>query len=78
MEVCTQQKYECLCGHISNMKVKQKRKIFSILRKTDVDVNSFLPEFGLFASEFAVFQLVTEKGRGSSERGATGATRDDA
>ena len=44
----TKEKYVRIFRFVKNMRVRQKRHLFSVLRHIpDVSTNTFLPEFGL-------------------------------
>ena len=57
----TWKKYIVLSMFIENLRVKDKRQIFHIMRRTgDLDHNSFFPQYGITAGEFAVWQVLSE------------------
>jgi hypothetical protein len=52
------------------MQVRQKRSMFGILRSDpSLDVDTFLPQYGLTCGEFCVFQILTEHERRESRKG---------
>jgi hypothetical protein len=57
----TKNKYDVQCNAVRLMRVKSKRNLFFILRSVDgINEDTFLPAFGLFCGEFAVFQVISE------------------
>jgi len=65
----TKQKYHSFFAHVHNMKVRQKRQVFSVLRNTqELSSDTFLPAYGLFCGEFAAFQILAEYSRKEASR----------
>ena len=65
----TKEKYEILYKYVVNMKVREKRNLFFVLRNVDtISTNTFLPHFFLFSGEFAVFQILSEHSRKRADR----------
>ena len=49
---------------VSNLRVKDKRSLFCLMRTGDnISVNTFFPTFGFTAGEFATWQVLTENAR---------------
>lgn len=69
----TWRKYIILSCFIESLRVKDKRQIFHIMRKSNIDLDhdSFFPQYGITAGEFAVWQVLadTRKGRKKNEPG---------
>jgi hypothetical protein len=57
----TWEKYNVYFHIVENMTMKEKRVIFSILRKENVNHDTLLPEFGMTAGEFCVMQTLNER-----------------
>ena len=54
-------KYQSQWEHVRNMRVRDKRQLFYILRTVqNISPNTFFPVYGLTAGEFAVWQILTE------------------
>ena len=46
---------------VRDMRVRSKRNMFNILRTyPDLDVDTFMPAYGLHCGEFCVWQILTE------------------
>lgn len=57
----TKQKHLTLFNYVQDMRVRQKRHLFLILRSSPgVTSNTFLPVYGLHCGEFACLQIITE------------------
>ena len=58
----TWKKYIVLSYFIENLRVKEKRQLFHIMRRHDsiLDHNSFFPQYGITAGEFATWQVLSE------------------
>lgn len=57
----TWKKYVILSSHIDKLRVRDKRMIFQIMRKTiDLSENTFFPSYGFTAGEFATWQVLAE------------------
>ena len=55
-------KYIVLSTVIESLQVKEKRQIFQIMRKTeDLSPHTFFPHYGLFAGDFATWQILCDK-----------------
>lgn len=54
----TWKKYIVLSCHMEKMGIKERRKIFTLLRSDLCDQDSFLPTFGVTAAEFAMWQVL--------------------
>jgi hypothetical protein len=64
----TKEKYLGQFEVVKNMRVRQKRKIFFILRQCkELSTDTFLPAYGLHCGEFACFQILTEQSRKESK-----------
>jgi len=60
----TKDKYQGQFEFVRQMRVRDKRTLFAILRKSEaVTANTFLPSYGLHCGEFACFQLLAEHTR---------------
>lgn len=60
----TKEKYLGQFEFVRQMRVRDKRSLFAILRKIEaVTPNTFLPCYGLHCGEFACFQLLAEHTR---------------
>ena len=58
----TWKKYIVLSKVIENLRVRDKRLLFYIIRSAEyVDHNTFFPKYGFTAGEFAVWQILNEK-----------------
>ena len=69
LQHATKEKYRRIFKHVQNMRVRQKRHVFYILRHVpDISINTFLPEFGLHCGEFACFQILSEHSRREVKR----------
>ena len=67
----TKDKYDRMFRFVRDMRVKQKRHLFGVLRNvTDVSPDTFLPAFGIHCGEFACFQILSEYSRKESKRAA--------
>ena len=65
----TKDKYRRLFRSVQNMKVRQKRHLFYVLRHVPtISPDTFLPEFGLHCGEFACFQILSEHTRKEEKR----------
>eukprot|EP00965_Chrysotila_dentata_P022979 761578-Pleurochrysis_carterae.AAC.1 len=56
-------KYIVLSKVIHSLCIRDKRKVFAILRCHEVDENSFFPLHGFTAGEFAVWNILSENGK---------------
>ena len=65
----TQQKCKSQFDYVKTMRVRQKRNMFSILRsEPGLEVDTFLPQYGLTCGEFCVYQILTEYDRRESRK----------
>ena len=65
----TKEKYNRVFRYVRNMKIRQKRHLFYVLRHVpNVNTNTFLPQFGLHCGEFACFQILSEHSRRESKK----------
>lgn len=66
----TWKKYMILSSYIEGLRVKEKRRIFHIMRKQGATLNhdSFLPQYGFTTGEFAVWQVLSEHRKTRSRR----------
>lgn len=58
----TWKKYVALSMYIQNMKVREKRHVFHIMRGPGVTHDTFMPQYGITVGEFATWQIL--KGNG--------------
>lgn len=56
----TWERYSVLSHVVSTMAVRDRRKLFNIIRKLPQHENVFFPSFGLSLNEFAVFHVINE------------------
>jgi len=60
----TKEKYLGQFESVKNMRVRQKRNVFFILRQCEtLSTDTFLPSYGLHCGEFACFQILAEQSR---------------
>jgi hypothetical protein len=65
----TSRKCQSQFDYVKSMRVRQKRSMFGILRsEPSLDVDTFLPHYGLTCGEFCVFQILTEHDRRESRK----------
>jgi len=65
----TRQKCQGQFDYVKSMRVRQKRNMFSILRtEPELNVDTFLPQYGLTCGEFCVYQILTEHDRRESRK----------
>ncbi len=65
----TRQKCQSQFDYVKGMRVRQKRSMFGILRsEPSLDVDTFLPQYGLTCGEFCVYQILTEHDRRESRK----------
>ena len=62
----TWKKYMILSCFVETLRVKEKRQIFHIMRRYGPELNhdSFFPQYGITAGEFAVWQVLSESRKG--------------
>ena len=48
---------------VSQLRVKDKRLIFNLMRQPGVDENTFFPQYGMTAGEFAVWHILADTSR---------------
>lgn len=69
LNAATKAKYQRMFRFVQNMRVRQKRNLFFILRHVpDITTNTFLPSYGLHCGEFACFQILSEHSRKEIKR----------
>ena len=69
LNAATRDKYKRLFKSVQDMRVRQKRHLFYVLRNVpSVSPDTFLPEFGLHCGEFACFQILSEHSRKEEKR----------
>ena len=57
----TWKKYVILSKYIEQLRVRDKRHIFQIMRKTEnLNDGTFFPKYGFTAGEFSVWQILSE------------------
>jgi hypothetical protein len=56
-------KYMVLSKIIENLRVKDKRALFHMMRTIPITENSFFPYYGFTAGEFSVWHVLSESGR---------------
>lgn len=63
----TYRKYLVLSAKIDSLRMKDKRTLFNIMRKSQtegaLDHNTFFPEYGFTAGEFATWQILNDTGK---------------
>lgn len=59
----TWRKYVCIAQAVETLRVKDKRRIFQMMRHPGMHPDTFLPHIGLTLSEFAVFQVLADSQR---------------
>ncbi len=74
----TKDKNRRLFKFVQQMRVRQKRHLFYVLRHVpDVSSDTFLPQYGLHCGEFACYQILSEHSRKESKREPESAARLD-
>ena len=69
LKSATKAKYLLFFRFVKNMRVRQKRSIFCVLRHLrSVCTDTFLPQFGIHCGEFAYFQILSEYLRKDEKR----------
>lgn len=56
-------KYMVMSKTIENLRVKDKRALFHIMRTVTVTENTFFPFYGFTAGEFSVWHVLSESSR---------------
>lgn len=57
----TWKKYIVISCFVENLRVKDKRHLFYIMRRSDaLDHDTFFPNYGITAGEFAIWQILSE------------------
>ena len=56
-------KYSCLFTAVSNLSVRDKRKIFSLMRSGACDHNTFMLAHGMSLGEFCSMHILNEHAR---------------
>lgn len=70
----TWKKYIVLSRVIGALRVKDKRHIFSIMRRTDeLSHETFFPEYGFTAGEFTIWQILSDQRKARSRKSSTSA-----
>lgn len=60
----TWRKYIVIAHHVDTLRVRDKRAIFQLMRlHPDMTANSFLPEFGITAGDFATWYVLRDTRR---------------
>lgn len=60
----TWERYTVLSSCIANLTIRQRRRIFQLVRSMTIELsNVLLPEFGFTISEFAVWYILGEQRR---------------
>lgn len=59
-------KYVCMADAIENMRIREKRQVFQVMRSEQVSKDTFLPRLGISVSEFAVFQVLSDNSKRTS------------
>ena len=69
----TWKKYIIMSCFIEGLRVRDKRHIFHIMRKhfDTLDHNSFFPQYGITAGEFAVWQVLSENRKTRTKKNET-------
>lgn len=59
----TWKKYIVMSCCVEALRVKEKRQLFHIMRRhsSTLDHNSFFPQYGITAGEFAIWQVLSEQ-----------------
>ena len=60
---CSWLKTNIAFAHLSNMTIRDRRLIFTLLRKENTVEESFCPNIGLFMGEICVFATLCENKR---------------
>lgn len=65
----TKAKQRALFNHVKDMRMREKRSVFFILRSSDdLNVDTFMPAYGLHCGEFCVFKILGEHQRREERR----------
>lgn len=57
----TWKKYIIISCYVESLRVRDKRQLFHIMRKSDnLSHNTFFPSYGITAGEFAIWQILSE------------------
>lgn len=63
-EIATFEKVNGIKRAVASLKVKDKRSLFQIMRLTDdLNADTFFPQFGITAGQFAVFYVLVDNNR---------------
>ena len=57
---CTWKKYVIMHHAAESLSVKDKRRIFNLMRSDDITADHLIPDIGLTMGEFAFWQLIGE------------------
>ena len=61
---CTWKKYLIMCHELDKeMRIRDKRRVFAVMRMESVTHDHLLPNVGVTMGEFAFWQLMTETRR---------------
>mgnify|MGYP006906279818 FL=1 len=68
----TYRKYLILSAKIDSLRMRDKRTLFHIMRRSQVegslDQDTFFPEYGFTAGEFAVWQILNDTGKAKRKK----------
>ena len=56
-------KYQCVYASVSRMTVRDKRRVFALMREEHVDCDTFLTEHGVTMGEFSMMHLLADHAR---------------
>ena len=59
----TKEKQRGLLTLVRDMQIRDKRKLFGLLRGDGVEADTFLPSYGLFCGEFAYYYVLADHAR---------------
>ena len=72
----TWKKYMIISCYVEGLRVKDKRQLFHVMRKSDVlNHDTFFPRYGITAGEFAIWQILSENRK--SRKSKDNNTEDD-
>ena len=61
----TWKKYIVVSCFVESLRVKDKRHLFHIMRKSSMlSHDTFFPNYGIFAGEFAIWQILSDSRKG--------------
>tara|TARA_Y100001954_G_scaffold232667_1_gene284349 strand:- start:4620 stop:4862 length:243 start_codon:yes stop_codon:yes gene_type:complete len=64
----TWKKYICMSQYVENLRVKEKRRIFQLMRLEGMHEDVFMPHLGLTIAEFSCFQVLADSQKRSTCR----------